>query len=66
MREVRKPGGNSKVASVTFVFQLETRTVSHQCFTDFPLLPQATWKFVWAYPNPSGSLQKWSLVGGER
>jgi len=27
--KVSKPGGHSKVASVPFVFQLETRTVSH-------------------------------------
>jgi len=29
MTEVREPGTNSKVASVPFVLQLETRKVSH-------------------------------------
>jgi len=35
MTELIKPGSNSKVASIPCVFQLETRTVSHQSFTDF-------------------------------
>jgi len=34
MTEVRKPGGNSKVASVPYVFQIETETVNHQFYTD--------------------------------
>jgi len=35
MAEVRKPDGYGKVASVTFVFQLEFLKVSHQRFSNF-------------------------------
>jgi len=35
MTEARKPGGHGKIASMLLVFQLETRMVSHEHFTDF-------------------------------
>jgi len=34
MTEVRKSGADNKVASVLYVFQLKTRTVSHLYFYD--------------------------------
>jgi len=38
MTKVKKPGANSKIASVPFVFQLETWMVCHQPFTVFNFL----------------------------
>jgi len=35
MTENRKPGDNSKVTNVPYIFQLETWAVSHKYFTDF-------------------------------
>jgi len=50
MTEAKKPGGNSKVASMPFV-QLETQTVSHKILCTLPVI-SATF---WACQKHSGS-----------
>jgi len=62
MTEVRKPGANSKVASMPFVFQLETQTVTHQWFSDIFFLhisvTSSNLKIGLEVPKASGKLQK--------
>jgi len=61
MTEVRKPGGNNKLASMPYVFQLETRTVSHRHFSDFFLHTSVTSsnvKIGLEVPKASGKLKK--------
>jgi len=43
MKEVRDPGSNSKLASMPFVFQIETWATLYRFFCVLSL-PPATWK----------------------